>query len=309
MRIAFLHPGKAILPEIEAYRLFFQSKGYDVVVATNNEYHYDADIEWVFMGTHRSRRRSALLIHEYASSSVPPFSNAKNRIKKLFNTRPDARIFLNDHVRSQFNFNDNVPHFLRDMGVYSLPTVHERPLRKTFDFVFAGTIQNDSDTTKLLKMFVDGALKGHSLLLAGNSDARIANKFSGTPNIYFAGLLRPPELYAQLANANYGLNFRKASPPFDKQTSSKILDYLACGVRIITTPTAWATEFEKTSGSRFFYLNDDWSNLSWEQLERFDFVNGSLDGREWNQLITGSGILKFIEKHFAIQSAKGMSSV
>ena len=43
-----------------------------------------ADVEWYFMGTQVRRRKNAVVIHEYASASVPPFAAFKSVVKKSF---------------------------------------------------------------------------------------------------------------------------------------------------------------------------------------------------------------------------------
>ncbi|HLO82001.1 MAG TPA: hypothetical protein VK166_13630, partial [Chitinophagaceae bacterium] len=100
MTIAFIHDHLSFLPEIEAYQAFFSQKGFITMVLDFKEWKNSSvniDVEWMMMGTDSSKRTNALRIHEYASSSAPPFLKLKNKFKSTFNTKPDFRLFLNDY--------------------------------------------------------------------------------------------------------------------------------------------------------------------------------------------------------------------
>jgi hypothetical protein len=83
MTIAFIHPHKAFLPEIQAYTSFFQSMGVETeTIYPNQVSKIRPDLEWHFMGTHLRRKNSlAVVIHEYASLSVPPSRKIKDGFK------------------------------------------------------------------------------------------------------------------------------------------------------------------------------------------------------------------------------------
>src|ERR1043165_2428962 len=108
MTIAFIHPGKSFLPELEAYKKFFAAKKIDTIeIDGEPREETNADVEWHFMGTDSKRSTSkSVIIHEYASASTAPFSNAKNIIKRVYNRKPDYRLFLNNYVKGAFNFKD-----------------------------------------------------------------------------------------------------------------------------------------------------------------------------------------------------------
>jgi hypothetical protein len=66
MRIAFIHPHKAFLPELDAYIDFFSTYGIETSVSNpKNLSPQKADVEWHFMGRDRTRPGAGVItIHE-----------------------------------------------------------------------------------------------------------------------------------------------------------------------------------------------------------------------------------------------------
>jgi hypothetical protein len=96
MKITFIHTNKAFLPEIGAYRDFFSTFGVDTATGSYDDPGARPDVEWHFMGTRRRRLwKNTLVIHEYASASVPPLRGIKDLLKRWYNATPDYRLFLN----------------------------------------------------------------------------------------------------------------------------------------------------------------------------------------------------------------------
>src|SRR5687767_4889747 len=110
MLIAFVHNGKAFLPEMAAYSDYFSSVGVDTrIVLKKNLEDIHSDVEWHFMGIHsRKENHGRVIIHEYASASTPPLAQLKNVMKRLANIEPDFRIFLNEYVKRKLGFSDSV---------------------------------------------------------------------------------------------------------------------------------------------------------------------------------------------------------
>src|SRR5690348_16961392 len=93
MLIAFTHAFKAFLPEIEAYRQFFEQYGITTKVVRPEEVDsLQPEVEWRFMGLHFRKSKAPALIHEYASASLPPWRNAKDFIKRRMNITPGFRL-------------------------------------------------------------------------------------------------------------------------------------------------------------------------------------------------------------------------
>ena len=119
MLIAFVHNGKAFLPEIKAYTEFFTSKGIECqVVDQSGLAQIKHDVAWHFMGIDLHKKQEGVFaIHEYTSASMPPAAGFKDFYKRFFSAKPDFRLFLNEYVRRLFAFDDEVPFGFRDMGV------------------------------------------------------------------------------------------------------------------------------------------------------------------------------------------------
>ena len=116
-KILMLSSGKAILPEINAYKKYItdyqivDSRELDIIDFT------EFDLIWKFMGSDIFRKLDIPVIHEYASLSTGKFPKLKNEIKRVFNIKPKVRIFLNKNVKNEFGFNDKIPYIYRDMGI------------------------------------------------------------------------------------------------------------------------------------------------------------------------------------------------
>lgn len=296
MRIAFIHPGRAILPGLEAYLQFFPRYNIETTVCVaGSESIPEADVEWHFMGTGGKRTGSgALLIHEYASASVPPLAKAKDRLKKMLNATPDFRIYLNEYVKQRLDFTDLVPYGYRDVGVDK--TDLSEHLNKQYDFILPGSLYPYSLSVKLFEKFTRGSLREKLLLVISPHAERFRNRFRKAENIRFLDRLSYADMMQYVKASRFGLNIRPQQAPFQFQTSSKVLDFCAAGIPVITTDSYWVREFLRRHGGRFLILKEDLSNLDPGQLEYFSFEFPELESLSWERQIRGSGILEFFQK-------------
>ena len=97
-----------------------------------------------------------------------------------------------------------------------------------------------------------------------------------------------------MAKARYGLNIMPDVAPFNIQTATKVLEYSAVGLPIVTTDYKWINDFEENKKCRFFKLNNDLSNLSLEALEQFSFVTPDIKELSWDNIIRESKIFSFL---------------
>ena len=142
MKIAFIHSQQAFLPELSAYRSFFQAENIDTCFAREGEETSSgADVYWYMMGFYpRAKHKDKLIIHEYSSASVPPYRKIKDYLKSRLTPKPHFRIYLNEYVRKQINIHDEVPVGYRDMGVSELYFKPAPDTEKKFDFIYAGDL-------------------------------------------------------------------------------------------------------------------------------------------------------------------------
>ena len=243
------------------------------------------------MGTDFKKKRSnTFLIHDYSSSSMEPFATSKNFIKKKFNTKPDFRLFLNEYVKDKFSFSDGVPYDYRDMGVPSSWVIDAPPLiEKKFDFIYCGEIRHRKILT-VIESFASGKLKNHTLLILSKGYDKLQYRFRGHINIKFAGPVSHDEARNYLLQSRYGINFMPDVEPFNQQTSTKFLEYCACKLPVVTTSYPWIREFKKEYGGN--YLETDFKDLSWEQIQKFKYSFPDLKEWTWEYQLRNCSLFK-----------------
>jgi hypothetical protein len=298
MTIAFIHQQKAFLPEVAAYKQFFAAMGVSSMVVSGADIAKTRpDVEWHFMGLDMKKTSSAIKIHEFASASVPPFQQGKNLAKKLLSVRPDFRLFLNSYVKDKLNFLDHVPFGYRDMGIshFSLTKAESK---KQFDFIYVGNIHSKRETEKLLTCFAVGAMKAHSLLILSSHYEGISARFERFKNIVFAGPVAHEEVMTFIAASRFAINYVPDREPYREQTSTKFLEYTAQNIPVISSDYPWVRDFQARFGGKYYYLQGDLSNFTWEGVTGFDFDFPKLGSWSWENQIRKSGVLEFLKEKF-----------
>ncbi|MFD2248234.1 glycosyltransferase [Pontibacter ruber] len=296
MKIAFVHSGKAYLPEIKAYvRYFNAQEGYEAeeLFADDKESIKSYNVIWRFQGVDlQGTSKDQILIHEYNSLSVGRFHSQKDLLKKLLNVKPQGRIFLNQAVKDKYNFRDKVPYLLRDMGIAEEFFLKQE--QKDYDFVYIGTMA----ASRSIAVFLDHLIKHfpkYKVLLIGEPSAELYQQYSKFSNITFTGRLPYAEMPQVASKATYGLNLVPDVFPYNIQTSTKLLEYCALGLKVISTDYTWAREFQNQVQGKFFFVNKDRSNFKPEQLERFDFQTPDVRAYTWQNILQRAGLLAFLE--------------
>lgn len=297
MLIAFTHEFKAFLPEIDAYRQYFARHDIDTIVARPHDKTVQrADVEWRFMGLSFHRGNAPLVIHEYASASLPPQRYIKDLIKSRFMSRPDFRLFLNEYVRSRFLFGDKVPYGLRDMGVNPEMMLPGQPEGKLYDFIYVGSVTTDIKPDRLIEVFTQPRLRERNLLILSQSYDSLRERYSAFSNIIFKGPVPQQEVGRYIRQSSFAINYKPDVAPHNEQTSTKLLEYAACGVPIVTTNFSWMRKFQRHYGGQYFYLEPDLANLDWEVVNRFSYAFPDLREWTWQKQIDRSGVLSFLLK-------------
>jgi hypothetical protein len=295
--IGFIHSGKAFLPELESYKRFFNRIGVrSLELHPREREKYVLTVEWHMMGTHwvKSSKKS-IIIHEYASPSTPPFAGFKNQIKRYWTCRPDYRLFLNEATRKEMGFSDTIPYGYRDMFI---PVIPESYLKsKTvplYDFVYAGSLSADRKPERLLDLFSKGRLQDYRLLILSRNYTWLQNKYRASTNITFIGPVPQTELGHYFAKARFGIDYRPTIKPYDIQTSSKLLEYIAYELPVICSSTKWLRSFQEQFGGRFFMLDENLANFTMEAVEAFEFRKPDLSNWTFSHQMKQSGILPFL---------------
>jgi glycosyltransferase involved in cell wall biosynthesis len=297
MTIAFVHPHRALLPELDAYTAFFQDKGFQTIVTDQNGMgKINAPVAWHFLGVHHKRNPSAINIHEYGSASIPPFSRWKDLFKKIANIVPDYRIFFSEYVFDQFSFTDGVPFGFRDHGI--IKPKEPGSLNKIYDFIYVGSVDKNRMLSGFFDCFMNGRLRNRNLMVLSKDYDDLYASLGKPANIIFKGPVTQMEAYHFIRASRFAVNFIPDLEPFNRQTSAKFIDYSACETPIVSTDYPWVRDFQKKEGGQYFYLKKDLSNFNWEELNEFRYSFPDLKGWTWEQQIRKSGVLDFLNRRF-----------
>lgn len=271
-RIGITLSPSAYTPEAYAYEQYLTQQGWQVQL----DYELDPnnDINIYFMGMRPFWNKytgRAIEIHEYQSLSTPPYAKIKNHMKAMINCKPNGRIFLNDIVRNEFSFSDNIPYICRDMGVDSIffQKPNENP---DFDIIYCGSVDG---RVGLVDILVKLAQK-YKVIVVGQVSSEVAQIFKRADIVMTGRMDRKdlPELYR---NARFGLNYTPDIYPFNIQTSTKTLEYLASGLHVISNRYNWSNNFFENIKYNPIWIEQenqvvvnkvkvDVSNFSWENI-------------------------------------------
>jgi glycosyltransferase involved in cell wall biosynthesis len=299
MTIAFVHSHRSFLPELDAYSNFFSAYRVQTTTIRPNEITGSrADLYWHFMGTDSSHaNKGVVTIHEYSSASVPPFRKWKDRMKRFLSPKPGFRIFLNQYVKESLGFNDDIAFGFRDMGIYPRIPKSTQP-GKVFDFIYMGSLEPQRNIGSLLQVFTKPGLKDRSLLVLGKDYDMLSQKYSEFKNIQFKGPVPYSSVEEWLGKARFAINFMPDKEPFNQQSATKFLEYANMNIPIISSDYGWVNKFQQQYGGTYFFLRDDLSNFTWENINSFAYGFPDLSEWSWEKQIRKSGILGFIQREF-----------
>lgn len=275
---------KAFLPESYAYRDYFIKNGFkcDFVKKGSSEILcYDAVI--LFHGFHPFwKKYPKFIISDYNSLSTGEFSRVKDYVKFLFNVRADLYIFLNEEVRQKFRFSNNINYITRSMG-YDAENLSKQLVQpKCFDVVYCG-----SNRPGLSAILIKLANIGLSIALVGPED------LPSHKNIVSFGRKTPEEAKKIMLQAKYGLNFTPDVFPLNIQDSTKVIEYCAANLGVITNQYKWVNNFEKSRKAKFLTLENICSRVD---VDSFDFITPDVSDLEWSELLKNTKIISKIKE-------------
>lgn len=291
-KILFIRSENAFLPEISAYIDYFNKTktfvAYDSSKIKENYKISDFDIIWEFKGFGGIRVKNQILVHEYASLSTGSFPKIKNIIKSILNPKPDIRVFLNEEVQRGFKFKDNIEYAYRDMGI-DKRFLDFKQTEKEFDFVYVGSVCKEREIDKLLEQFTKK--NNGKLCLIGDVETDIFERYKGEKNIVFTGKVSYDKVPELASKAVYGINYIPNKYPFNIQTSTKLLEYLSLGLKVVTTDYKWIREFEKKHACSFYKFDYNNFNFDIEEIKKYDFKsNFNPENYLWEDVIRNSQI-------------------
>jgi glycosyltransferase involved in cell wall biosynthesis len=292
VKILFVRTGKAFLPEIDAYVKYFNKlegfEAYDSQLLDENYSIDDFDVIWEFKGFGGVRDVNKVIVHDYASLSTGSFPKVKNNLKKWLNPKPNLRVFLNQAVRQGFNFNDDIEFCYRDMGIDER-FLSVKSEEKEYDFVYVGSICKGRGMDRFLAEFT--RKPQGKLCLIGNVEDDIYNEYKHNKDLVFTGSVPYGEVPIIASKAVYGINYIPDKYPFNIQTSTKLLEYLALGLKVITTDYQWVRDFEKRHGCSFYKLNLKQDGFNRDYIKSYDYKsNFAVENHLWDAVLENSGL-------------------
>ena len=229
----------------------------------------DAEAVWWICGrvpADQARRfKGAVQVHEYASASVGPLAWLKDRVKQWQHPVPDFRVFQSEWVRQRMGFGDAVhepvPYALRDMGVPASFLTAQALQPPEFDLVYLGEMRRLLHFVPLLQTLGQAGLK---FLLVGDVPPALQAHLARLGHIQSTGRVPQDQVPAQLLRARAGLNLMPDVLPLSEQTSTKMLEYLALGLPVVSNPYAWAQRTARAHAGRVQLLAVQASAAQWQ---------------------------------------------
>lgn len=288
INIGIVHPhSDSFYPETNAYiqnldKNIFKINVFDNIYSADNS----SDIIIYYGGfLKKSTRLKSKLIIEYHSLSTGKKPKIKNIIKRLFAKKADAYIFLNQDVKKNLYFyKDHEKYVFRGMGYDGKLIEVLTPINdKIYDFVYMGSLGRGGVKEIILSI----ASKGFTVAVIGCNEQDY-NQLSNTSNIFPFSRLPQRESFQIAKKAKYGLNYTIDIYPFNIQDSTKLIEYCALGLKVVTNKYYWVNKFEKEIGASFLDINDFLNNS--DILNDFMFSNGKINNYEWSKVIQKSGL-------------------
>lgn len=292
IKIAILNNKKSFLPEARAYKKFLISCGYYAQIVEPDEYcSKDYLVTILFHGFHPFWRcYSEIVIGEYHSLSTGSFPKIKNLIKRVINKKSDIYIFLNKDVRRGYYFLEKSKNSIyRPMG-YPGEIISEcRSENKIYDIIYAGSLRDG-----VINVIVDLAKMGFKLAVVGNKIEYICE------NVDFFGVLDQRQVFQLIGKSKFGLNYTPDIYPYNIQDSTKIIEYSAMGLGVITNKYYWVDRFENERGCKFIDIK---KIENFNSIHHLSFKVPDVSDLCWDILLRNSNLIKMIEDKIEANNA------
>ncbi len=183
---------------------------------------------------------------------------------------------MNEFVHRDLSFSDNIPYIYRDMGVdealFQSPS--ENPL---YDIVYCGSIAGRNGLIEVLRRLA----RNYKVVVVGQvSD--LESSLLKHENITILGRVERKDLPEIYRASRFGLNFTPDIYPYNIQTSTKTLEYLASGLGVISNKYKWSEHFFSKIQYTPVWLCG--TNLSLENISFFETIP-SIDSYSWTNIL------------------------
>lgn len=280
--IAIEITNKAFLPEAYAYRDYFESHGFfcEFINQGSNEI-LDYDAVVLFHGFHPFwKKYPKFIIGEYHSLSTGKHNRVKDLIKRMFNVRSDLYIFLNEEVRQKMWLKSKRKYLIRNMGYNKHDFEEYKFEKKKFDIVYSGS--NRDGLLPYIKKLAD---LDFSIAVVG-----FETNFKHD-NVFIFNRMTPKDARKIIAQSTYGLNYTPNIFPLNIQDSTKVIEYCAAGLGVITNKYKWVNDFERLREANFLNL-DIIKNR--EDISNFKFIIPDVSDLDWDCILENTHINEII---------------
>lgn len=304
-KIFFVHQQKAHLPEMNAYANFFTAHGYDPECVTYEDLLrvdrkvLKESILWYFMGFYPRYIQAYAIIHDYRSLSTGYLVHFKDFLKRMLNHKPHLRVFLNDKVRRVFNFQDNIPYLLIDMGLPGgIRDYVDLVINPQYDFVYVGAVTRDREIDKVIHSFLNTYGEQKTLLLVGAYENCLRTRFGGKKNVIFYGCVDQGKVFELIKSSRYALCVIPNKYPYNLQTPTKLLEYLALKAKIIANDNPMVMELLGKTGNlpKVFIMDSYYRFPMVAELEQLQPTFINIEEYLWDGILTRSGIIEFLRR-------------
>ena len=292
--LCIVHENRAPYPERQAYRDYF-SPEFEVSemkrpgVSQSDKF----DVYWHLMGFYPQRPSNGLIIHDYRSLSVGSFNRVKDLLKRHFNSKPDIRIFQNDEIRKYMGFNLEKNTYFLPMGIPEIffKCQPQEIYSKTVDFIYAGSMIEDRRCELMIDSFIKRFGQKKTFDLYGPLNNTLITKYKEYSNISFRGILPANELGQALRNARVAVNYFPNWFPHIIQTPTKLIEYAALGMKIVSNEQKSSRLISKSHGIRCLWgPNEHMFEFVPDNLDWIDNSDVNLDHLTWSGVIRDSGV-------------------
>ena len=290
MKTGIILNNKSFCPEAYAYSDYLNKNGMYGYPCTYKTIEENTDVIIDLMGFRPFKRSNYVYIHDYSSLSTPPYVNIKNYLKKFLNFKPNKRIFNCEHILKGFNFKDNIPYIVRDTGIDKIFFNKINNNRKEYDLIYSGT---SAQRYGLIKSLVQLSKNGFKIAIVGKlvqENIEILKNY----NIKYLGEYKRDDMPEIYSISEGGFNFTPDIYPYNVQNSTKIKEYCASGLKIISNKYNWVEEFQKENGAKFLWYTD---KITPDDFYKYNFFNPDLKHLEWGNLLDNCNFIDFIKQN------------
>lgn len=297
----FVHEGRAAYPEIAAYQSFFaprftcQSVRPEALASGKVN---ERTLAWYMMGFYPRRPAVQFVLHDYRSLSVGRGHACKDWVKRVFTARPDLRIFQNEEMAAVMGFRDNVSTFFLPMGVPdSVLSLRQEPVAAPVcDFCYIGALSQERQSWRMIDSFLRRFGASKTFHLYGTPEESIAARYRDHANIVFHGAAPQETVFRALRRTRVAVNYFPDHFPHTLQTPTKLLEYAALGLRVLSnehpqsrlTAARYGLHSLWGEGADMFRAVPD--TLEWMGNEAFDPTP-----LLWPSVIAASGVPEAVE--------------